>query len=236
MARQLHSPVSTPPTTGPMASAKPEVAAHTPIARLRLLASGYRCRSIDKVPGSLAAAPRPITARPAIRTWTFGASADRTEPAQNTPAPVSMTFLRPSSSPIIPQASMMLAKVRAYAPTTHCRSAMPACRLVWMSPSATLTTVLSRKVRNSSVHSVASAIHWLPRVTIPWSPDTAPAWRANRAALPQPAELHAAGTEPPGISLNRPHRLASPTFQVPSWYTDVPFCPLSKVVVPDTML
>ena len=26
---------------------------------------------------------------------------------------------------------MMLAKVRAYAPTTHCRAATPACRLVW---------------------------------------------------------------------------------------------------------
>ena len=36
-----------------------------------------------------------------------------TDPAQNTPAAASMTFLRPSSSPIIPQASMMLAKVRA---------------------------------------------------------------------------------------------------------------------------
>ena len=41
------------------------------------------------------------------------ASAHRTEPAQNTPAPASMTFFRPSSSPIIPQASMRLAKVRA---------------------------------------------------------------------------------------------------------------------------
>ena len=64
-----------------------------------------------------------MTARPAMRTWALGASAQRTEPAQNTPAPVSMTFLRPSSSPIMPQASMMLANVRAYAPTTHCRSA-----------------------------------------------------------------------------------------------------------------
>ena len=109
------------------------------------------------MPGSLAAAPSPITARPAISTWTSGASAHNADPAQNTPAPVSMTFLRPSSSPIIPQASMMLAKVSAYAPTTHCRSVTPACRLACTSPSATLTTVLSRNVRNSSVHSAASA-------------------------------------------------------------------------------
>jgi hypothetical protein len=65
------------------------------------------------VPGSLAAAPRPMMARPAISTGAFGARAQSTEPAQNTPAPDSMTFLRPSSSPIIPQASMMLANVRA---------------------------------------------------------------------------------------------------------------------------
>src|SRR6202044_652141 len=160
--------------------------------------------------------------------WGFGASAHSTEPAQNTPTPASITFLRPSSSPIIPQASMRLANVSAYAPTTHCRSVTSAFRLVWMSPSATLTTVLSRNVRNSSVHSVARASPWPPRGATPGrSPETASAWLANEAALPQPAELHAAGTEPPGISLNRPHRLASPTFQVPSWYTEVPFCPLS---------
>ena len=182
MLRQLHSPVSTPPMTGPMASAKPEVAAHTPMAQLRSLASGYRCRSIDNVPGSLAAAPRPITARPAIRIWTSGASAETTEPAQNTPTPVSMTFLRPSSSPIMPQASMMLAKVSAYAPTTHCRPVTPAFRLVCTSPSATLTTVLSRKVKNSSVHSTASASDWPPRATVGCSLDTASAGRPNRVA------------------------------------------------------
>ena len=43
----------------------------------------------------------------------LGASAHSTEPPQKTPAPVSMTAFLPSSSPIIPQASMMLAKVRA---------------------------------------------------------------------------------------------------------------------------
>jgi hypothetical protein len=68
---------------------------------------------MDSVPGSLAAAPSPMTARPAMSTPGLGARAHSTEPAQNTPAPASMTFLRPSSSPIIPQASMMLAKGRA---------------------------------------------------------------------------------------------------------------------------
>ncbi len=71
------------------------------------------CRSMDSVPGSLAAAPIPMTARPAISTSTFGASAHSSAPPQNTPAPTSMTILRPSSSPIIPQASIRLAKVSA---------------------------------------------------------------------------------------------------------------------------
>ena len=67
----------------------------------------------DRVPGSLAAAPRPMMARPAMSVWGLGASAHSTEPAQKTPAPVSMTFLRPSSSPIMPQASMIAANVSA---------------------------------------------------------------------------------------------------------------------------
>jgi len=147
-----------------------------------------------------------------------------------------MTFLRPSSSPIIPQASIKLANVSAYAPTTHCRSPTLAFSATCTSPSATLTTVLSRKVRKSSVHSVARASDRPPRAPIPDSPETASAWRANPTALPQLTPLHAAGTEPPGTSLNSPHRLASPTFQVPSWSTAVPVWPPSRVVLPDTML
>ena len=113
MARQFHAPTSAPPITGPSARARPDTAAQMPMARSRLRRSVYRCRSMDSVPGSLAAAPSPMTARPAISTPGFGASAHSTDPAQKTPAPDSMTILRPSSSPIIPQASMTLAKVRA---------------------------------------------------------------------------------------------------------------------------
>ena len=71
------------------------------------------CLITDSVPGSLAAAPRPMMARPAISVCGLGASAQSTEPAQKTAAPESMTFLRPSSSPIIPQASMSAANVSA---------------------------------------------------------------------------------------------------------------------------
>src|SRR6201992_2387879 len=68
-----------------------------------------------------------------------------------------MIFLRPNLSPSIPKASIKLANVRAYAPTTHCSAETPPCRSCWILASATLTTVLSRKVRNKIVHREARA-------------------------------------------------------------------------------
>jgi len=106
IARQSQIPVSTPPMAGPRASASPQTAVQTPTALSRSRSSGYRWRSMDSVPGSLAAAPRPITARPAIRTGALGTMAHSTEPAQKTAAPASMTRLRPNSSPTMPNASI----------------------------------------------------------------------------------------------------------------------------------
>src|SRR5580692_10705729 len=123
------------------------------------------CRIMDSVPGSLAAAPRPITARAAISTPMFGASAASTEPPQKMPTPISITRLRPNSSPTMPNASMAPANVSAYALTTHCSSLTPACSSVCTLPSATLTIVLSRKVRNSTAASTARASDRLPRRT-----------------------------------------------------------------------
>src|SRR5205807_1364188 len=80
-----------------------------------------------------------------------------------------MIFLRPNLSPSIPQASMKLANVRAYAPTTHCSAETPPCRSDWMLASATLTTVLSRKVRNSTVHRQARARGRRREVSVPAS-------------------------------------------------------------------
>jgi hypothetical protein len=80
--RQLHTPTSAPPRTGPSASENPDTAAQTPSARLRLRSSGYRCRIIDKVPGSLAAAPSPMTARAAISSPMLPETAASAAPAQ----------------------------------------------------------------------------------------------------------------------------------------------------------
>ena len=160
---EVQTPMIAPPITGPRARPRPVTAAHTPRAQLRVRSSGYRWRSIDRVPGSLAAAPIPITARPAISSAMFVASADMTDPAQKIPAPISMTRLRPNSSDTWPNASIRLANVSAYALITHCRSETLAFRSICTLPSPTATTVLSRNVRNKIVHSTASARSRPPR-------------------------------------------------------------------------
>ena len=83
---------------------------------------------MDKVPGSDAAAPIPMTTRPAMSMSVVGATAAITEPAQKTATPASMTFLRPKRSPIVPKLSMSPAKVRAYPFTTHCNWLTEACK------------------------------------------------------------------------------------------------------------
>jgi len=113
IARQFQAPTSAPPMTGPRARASPDTAAQIPTARVRVRSSVYRCRSMDRVPGSLAAAPKPMTARPAMTRPMFGASAASTEPAQKMPTPISITRFRPNSSPTMPKASMAPANVRA---------------------------------------------------------------------------------------------------------------------------
>src|SRR5579875_4116048 len=81
-ARQPATPTRVPPMTGPRAIANPDTAAHAPRAWARTRSSGNRCRITDSVPGSEAAAPRPITTRPAMSQGTEGATAPKTEPAQ----------------------------------------------------------------------------------------------------------------------------------------------------------
>ena len=68
---------------------------------------------IDRVPGSLAAAPTPMITRAATSMPTVGASAPNSEPPMNTARPPSMTRLRPRRSPSMPMPSMRPAKVRA---------------------------------------------------------------------------------------------------------------------------
>ena len=66
-------------------------------------------RISESVPGSEAAAPTPITIRPAISTPDEAASAATTEPPQKIATPASITFLRPNRSPSVPPVSISAA-------------------------------------------------------------------------------------------------------------------------------
>src|SRR6516162_10172776 len=110
-----------------------------------------------------------------------------------------MIFLRPNLSPSILKVSMKLANVRAYAPTTHCSAETPPCRSDWMLASATLTTVLSRKVRNSSVHKEARARGRRREVTMP------AAACASASATPlAPADGGQLGASPGVLQVGQP--------------------------------
>ncbi len=61
------------------------------------------------MPGSEAAAPTPITMRPAMSSPEPGATADITEPAQKMATPASITFFRPNRSPSVPPVSISAA-------------------------------------------------------------------------------------------------------------------------------
>jgi len=113
MARHDHPKTRRPPISGPSASPRLDTAAQIPRERARSARSVYSCRIIERVPGSEAAAPMPMTTRPAISTSVVGATAAMTEPAQNTATPNRITFLRPNRSPMVPKLSIRLAKVRA---------------------------------------------------------------------------------------------------------------------------
>src|SRR4051812_6633053 len=100
----------------------------------------------------------PMTVRPAMTQPTLGASAHATEPRQKIAMPATMTHLRPNRSARAPAVSIRLANTSEYALTTHCSGMTPAPRSYWMLPSATLTMVVSRKVRNRMARTVARVV------------------------------------------------------------------------------
>ena len=145
----------------------------------------------------------------------FGASAASTEPPQKMPTPISITRLRPNSSPTMPNASMAPAKVSAYALTTHCRALTPACSSVCTLPSATLTIVLSRKVRNSTAASTARASD-AAAAAYRGRPPGGRVYRPDHVTS-RPTCRRETGVFPLFSRVSRPQKLASPTFQVPPW-------------------
>ena len=110
--RQPARAISPPPSTGPSATPAEPMAPQTPSARARAPGSGKRCTISAREQGSSADAPRPCTARAAIRTGRSGAAAHAADPAANPASPIRNTRRAPPRSAIDPAVSMTEARAR----------------------------------------------------------------------------------------------------------------------------
>ncbi len=99
-----------PPTTGPMAMARPDMAAQIPMAAPRSLPVNVAVM-IDSEPGRSIAAPSPCTARKATSCSVLPDRPHISEPTVNSPSPPMKNRFRPYRSPSAPPVSMKDAKV-----------------------------------------------------------------------------------------------------------------------------
>jgi len=110
IARQLTDSVSSPPRTGPMASASADTPAQVPIALPRSC-GGKALVMIDSVAGIISAAPMPWIARPATRALSVGASPMAALESANTTTPTRNARRRPKMSPRRPPVTSSTAKL-----------------------------------------------------------------------------------------------------------------------------
>ena len=87
-----------PPTSGPIATARPLIPPQAPSARPRFSA-GTAALRIVSVSGSTIAPPKPWTARATISASIEGASAAAAEPAVKIASPITNMRRRPKRSP-----------------------------------------------------------------------------------------------------------------------------------------
>src|SRR5215210_1825446 len=135
-----------PPATGPKATPRPDTPAHAAIAFARSFPEKTLLR-IDSVDGMIAAAPRPISARLAIRSSADPLNAARTDPAPKTTRPTRSVRRRPKRSPRLPTTSSRPANTSMYESTIHCIWLADGSRSCWSVGIATLRIVLSRLIR-----------------------------------------------------------------------------------------
>src|ERR1022692_2861160 len=120
--------------------------------------------------------------RPTTRAVGEFARAHTMEPTQKIATPTSITFLRPKLSLSEPLINIRLAKVSAYAPTTHCRSDTLSCNADWTLANTALMTVLSRNVKKRMESSAANP-KCAERARILWFVDSRP-WRLTAVTEP----------------------------------------------------
>jgi len=161
--RQPATVTRMPPATGPSATPSEPIPPQTPSARARARGSGNWCTNSASEQGSMADAPRPWTARAAMRTPSAGAAAQAAEPRAKATSPRVKTFRAPTRSAVEPAVSMIAARASVYASTTHCSPASEPPISRWMAGSATFTIVTSSWITKKPRQTEMSAAAARPR-------------------------------------------------------------------------
>ena len=111
IARQLRMLDSTPPATGPAATATAPPTVHSAMARARSAASGKACRTRASEEGSMIAAALPWNRRAAISSPSPGASPQAAEATVKTATPAPNARLAPMRSESAPADSRSAANI-----------------------------------------------------------------------------------------------------------------------------
>jgi hypothetical protein len=149
--------VSTPPARTPTAAPEPPIAPQIPSALLRSAPSSKVVMMIERAAGEMIAAPRPWSARAAIRTFSDHARPHRKEARVNTATPTRKTRRRPNRSAARPPSNRKPPNVIAYAVITHWRLSREKSSASPIDGSATFTIETSRTVMKKAAQTSASA-------------------------------------------------------------------------------
>ena len=149
---------SSPPRTGPSATAPPTAAAQRPIALPRSCA-GKTIVMMASVTGSTAAPPIPITPRKTISMEAVGAKAQTADAMPKRASPIERIFLRPNRSPRTPQVNSSAANTSTYASTAQTSWLCDAPRSRWIVGRAMFRTVLSSTTTSRLTTSTDRIVH-----------------------------------------------------------------------------
>ena len=120
---------------------------------------------IDIATGLSIEPPIAWSTRAAISTPCVGASAQSSEPSENTSSPSWNTRLRPTRSAVEPASISRLASTTVYASTVHCSPASEEPSERWIAGSAMFTIVASSPTISRPVEQIAST-SWRRRVRL----------------------------------------------------------------------
>ena len=162
MYRQERPLVSTPPSSGPMATARPVTVPQTPKATPRSRPRNASASSASDT-ANMIAPPTPCKPRDSCSISVVAANPHSTDAPVNTARPTRYSSRRPYMSARLPAVSKNAARVSAYASTTHCRSEKLECSARWISGRATFTIVMSSSSMNVPRQTATSVHHLLPR-------------------------------------------------------------------------